>query len=737
MIKVVLLIICVLEGVLGACFSHTVEGTENLYAAQWHPAFYDTANGDTPALVTNGGPVNFQGYSSVTVNSEAGPVLYYCNQTTAYSCDQGELQEIGTISYDDFSDTTGLTTLGSASVVSNTMRLTSTAVAQVGGVYITNLVSIKHFSATFQYKFTSRGTAGVTVPGADGIALVIQRHGLQLGGSGQQAGYGGIPQSLAVHVDNYENHNDPSDSFITVQTNGTGTNAAGTDYSLGWTNVDTSGEDEHTVGVTYNAYSNNLKVFFDEVQVLSITVDLESTIGVTDGLAWVGLTSATGTSYQNNDVLSFSYTTYEEELLCPCNPSVSNSAICSCIIADASSSETTYYRGNLYQSLIGIWSSSSSQITRIESGLAFQLFDAEGTSNTVEVPYNDGNPVYLFLALNDDDFTVNSGSLDVTVCAAEAVPEEDQSLLNEAADNEVNLVLLVSQSFVAGANKRQSDSIIFLDSASVEFTGSGSDNVTMNVYEGDQNSTALVGSTSATVSGVTPSTTGTTGPATATTTTTFTFGTPVPVTSGSTYTFKLYSSTTSSTSSTSGKRNSPSDLKVSTVTGNKYPHGKAYVSNQAVDNEDVKFGTKIIRRKKQTGPQGIPCDGSHVCLEQGAVVDFNFGKCLSGICVCSANSFFAGQATTTSPCRCSPPNRVEYYNNIAYCIRPHECLNQQQWMCNGVSNDYNFVQCTSPNANIIDVCKCKPGFQGLATPNNKCRCEGTIVWPNGSPQCIL
>lgn len=56
----------------------------------------------------------------------------------------------------------------------------------------------------------------------------------------------------------------------------------------------------------------------------------------------------------------------------------------------------------------------------------------------------------------------------------------------------------------------------------------------------------------------------------------------------------------------------------------------------------------------------------------------------------------------------------------------------EQWQCNPVSQDYNYVQCSD------GVCQCRPSFDGTATLMDNCRCDSPkdVEWKNGQPYCI-
>lgn len=55
-----------------------------------------------------------------------------------------------------------------------------------------------------------------------------------------------------------------------------------------------------------------------------------------------------------------------------------------------------------------------------------------------------------------------------------------------------------------------------------------------------------------------------------------------------------------------------------------------------------------------------------------------------------------------------------------------------QWQCQGVSTDYNFVECDE------GVCRCRSelGFEGSATTSDKCRCDDRVYWEGGVPYCV-
>ena len=125
----------------------------------------------------------------------------------------------------------------------NVLRITTNAGNQTGSAWYTaSQVVNAGFTTTFQFQFTNP-----SVPPADGIAFVIQNAGTGAigftGGNGGALGYGdadassdpssgsGIPHSLAIEFDTYENSWDPqavngSVSHVAIQSCGVGPNTS-------------------------------------------------------------------------------------------------------------------------------------------------------------------------------------------------------------------------------------------------------------------------------------------------------------------------------------------------------------------------------------------------------------------------------------------------------------------------------------------------------------------------------
>jgi len=175
------------------------------------------------------------------------------------------------------------------------------------------------FDTEFTFRFTKRGGLG---PGADGIAFVIQNKSTaELAGRGASGGFApgdgfrqpsspGIPESVAVFFDTYQNEEDPSDNYIVLCTNGKLGQMNWPPTRLGMSGalpVRMKDGNVHRARIRY--VRPMLSVYLDsfEEPVLSAPVDLTTITGA-DGYAWVGFTASTGGGYENHDLLMWSYT---------------------------------------------------------------------------------------------------------------------------------------------------------------------------------------------------------------------------------------------------------------------------------------------------------------------------------------------------------------------------------------------------------------------------------------------
>ena len=240
-----------------------------------------------------------------------------------------------TISLPDLSDPTYIALKGSAyRYPENVIRLTDNKPHQTGALWYNYPIDL---TAGFETEFTFRMSQPYndfpdgSIDGADGIAFVLQTSGINaLGKEGGGLGYDGIPNSLAIEYDTYNNkdlpYNDTDGNHIGVFCNGTGINIGdhNSKGNLGATNkimqIIPDGTIYHT-RIEYNAKLSKLIIYLDTngaftTPVLTIdSIDLSKKLNLIDSSkAIFGFTAATGTSWENQDLLSWTLCSYPKKI---------------------------------------------------------------------------------------------------------------------------------------------------------------------------------------------------------------------------------------------------------------------------------------------------------------------------------------------------------------------------------------------------------------------------------------
>lgn len=207
------------------------------------------------------------------------------------------------------------------------------------------------WTANFDFQMSSPTGHLDNGHGGDGIAFVIQNSAagdtaLGLGAGGM--GFMYIPDSLAIMLDTYQNsspnyYGDPSNNYISVNTRGTEFNvphhfctngvltadaSIGSDLPApldactanptppgGMTNSLTVNMDDgkvHDLKLSY--VPGTLDISLDNVLILSVAINLASTLDLTNGLAFLGFTAGTRFAYQNQDILDFNFAQVPEPI---------------------------------------------------------------------------------------------------------------------------------------------------------------------------------------------------------------------------------------------------------------------------------------------------------------------------------------------------------------------------------------------------------------------------------------
>ena len=221
------------------------------------------------------------------------------------------------------------------------LRLTPALSFQAGSAFVpVQLGDNLSFSTEFAFQMTNgiggEGDGTTNPPGADGICFVLANAptdiGL-LGGSGGNVGYAGIPSSVVIKFDTWDDstasgflqQNDPNGNFVAVYTDGS-VNTAG--YGL-YSPLNSATEPQYYMPgapmkngdiwyawINYNGANSELDVYLSDGSsvrpatpqlVQNISLDNLSYLGLSPNL-FAGFTSGTGAGWDDNDVLSWNLT---------------------------------------------------------------------------------------------------------------------------------------------------------------------------------------------------------------------------------------------------------------------------------------------------------------------------------------------------------------------------------------------------------------------------------------------
>jgi hypothetical protein len=209
--------------------------------------------------------------------------------------------------FSDFLNTSGLSINGNAVQNGAKLRLTPALNNQSGSVFSTNPISLglnASFSTFFAFEILGRGGLD---NGADGLTFTVQTNSNSVGGIGGGIGYEGIPNSMAVEFDTYNNSEFGGSNHVGIDLNGSVTSVVSTaqiapdfDNGLVW-----------YAWVDYNGLTNVLQARWSPTNVrpvaamLSHTVNLPTVLGSNN--AFVGFTSGTGGGFGEHNILSWAF----------------------------------------------------------------------------------------------------------------------------------------------------------------------------------------------------------------------------------------------------------------------------------------------------------------------------------------------------------------------------------------------------------------------------------------------
>lgn len=218
-----------------------------------------------------------------------------------------------TVTFPDFSDVSAWQLNGSAAQAGSVLRVTPSLPGQSGSAFLTNPISLLNqnsFSAFFQFRMSNPGGSTDTdgVQGADGIVFALQTVSNTAGGAGGGIGFLGLPNSVGVEFDSWNNGSidQSSGNHIGIDLNG----SVASDPLAPVAPILNDGS-VYNAWVDYNGLADILEVRFSAnsarpaTPLLSKAVDLESILDSSS--AFVGFTSGTGSAYNDHDILSFTF----------------------------------------------------------------------------------------------------------------------------------------------------------------------------------------------------------------------------------------------------------------------------------------------------------------------------------------------------------------------------------------------------------------------------------------------
>ena len=215
--------------------------------------------------------------------------------------------------FDGFARVENLRINGTARVVptadGQVMRLTAAQPFQAGAIFSQQRLRAASFSTYFRFRISAAGGL-VFDPGADGLALVIQPVTSSLGTSGQGIGYGGIRPSVAVEFDTYQNgdNNDPDSNHVGITLNGDSNHGPGAPFTVGIPERLDDGAMHHA-WVDYDGSRMEVRLARTanrpSAPNLTRQVNLRQVLGSNE--AFLGFTSATGSSWGDHDLLYWEY----------------------------------------------------------------------------------------------------------------------------------------------------------------------------------------------------------------------------------------------------------------------------------------------------------------------------------------------------------------------------------------------------------------------------------------------
>lgn len=245
-----------------------------------------------------------------------------------------------TVNFPSGFTSTSLNLVGGATLKGTAVQLTDGGDNEARAAWYPTPVSVQNFITDFNFQITN--------PNADGFTFTLQNAGVGVvGEGGGSLGYQGIPKSVAVKFDLYNNAGEGSDS-TGVYTGGATPYVPATDLSSTAINLH-SGHPFHA-HIVYNGTTLALTITDTTTGAAvteNYTVNIPSAVG--GNTAYAGFTAGTGGEASTQQILNWTYGT--SAVLTAATPTFlpaagSYSSAQSIAITDTTSGATIYYTTN-------------------------------------------------------------------------------------------------------------------------------------------------------------------------------------------------------------------------------------------------------------------------------------------------------------------------------------------------------------------------------------------------------
>lgn len=296
-----------------ATFSVTAEGVPPLNY-QWYSNSVVMVGATNSSLTLNNVQTNETGTYFVIITNTYGSV------TSSIA----NLNVSSQIIFSDFCEVTNALQINGDACITNTsdgcvLELTPSAPDQAGTAFLKEPVSLASnasFSTFFSFRLSKDGGADDPgedqIPGADGITFILQTITNNIGGLGDDIGYGGITNSVAVEFDTYYNAGvDPILSGGNGDGNHVGVDTNGSMVSVVTAHVADAMNNGNIwyAWIDYNGTTGDLELRLSETNSRPLMPTLTNVINMVSYLgtnvAYIGFGSGTGGSWNQQDVLSW------------------------------------------------------------------------------------------------------------------------------------------------------------------------------------------------------------------------------------------------------------------------------------------------------------------------------------------------------------------------------------------------------------------------------------------------